>query len=124
MRQKGMKVVPIAGVTTFADGETIDVPGRPQAIHLPGHTAGSCAIWFQDRSAVCTGDSLITRNPLTGRTGPQVAPDGLNQDGDEALRSLTALAGTGAATLLPGHGEPWTDGAEEAVRLARAAGRS
>jgi hypothetical protein len=26
--------------------------------------------------------------------------------------------------LLPGHGEPWTEGAAEAVRLARAAGPS
>jgi hypothetical protein len=26
--------------------------------------------------------------------------------------------------LLPGHGEPWTDGAAEAIRLARAAGPS
>jgi hypothetical protein len=29
-----------------------------------------------------------------------------------------------ADVLLPGHGEPWTGGAAEAVRLARAAGPS
>jgi glyoxylase-like metal-dependent hydrolase (beta-lactamase superfamily II) len=124
MRQKGMNVVPIAEVSTFADAETIDVPGRPRVIHMPGHTAGSCAMWFEQRSVVCTGDSLVTRNPLTGRRGPQIAPDGLNLDSDRALDSLTALARTGATMLLPGHGDPWTRGAGEAVRQARAAGRS
>ncbi|MDP9341238.1 MAG: MBL fold metallo-hydrolase [Actinomycetota bacterium] len=124
MRQKGMNIVPIAELTTFTDGEAIDVPGRPRAIHMPGHTAGSCAIWFEQRSVVCPGDSLVTLNPLTGRKGPQVAPDGLNLDSDQALKSLTALQRTGATILLPGHGDPWTKGAGEAVRQARAAGRS
>lgn len=123
-RQGAMSIIPIAEVTTFTDGEAIDVPGRPRAIHMPGHTAGSCALWFERRSVVCTGDSLVTRNPLTGRLGPQIAPDGLNLDSDGALGSLTALARTGATTLLPGHGDPWTKGAGEAVRQARAAGRS
>ncbi len=124
IRHKGTNIVPIAEVTTFADGEAIDVPGRPRVVHMPGHTAGSCALWFERRAVVCTGDSLVTRNPLTGRRGPQIAPDGLNLDSDQALRSLTALARTGASTLLPGHGDPWTKGAGEAVRQARAAGRS
>ena len=38
------------------------------------------------------------------------------------LRSLDALAETAAGTVLTGHGEPWTAGAEHAVARARAAG--
>jgi hypothetical protein len=40
------------------------------------------------------------------------------------MRSLDALDPVRADVLLPGHGEPWTRGTGEAIRLARAAGRS
>src|SRR3954447_21970243 len=28
------------------DGETLDLPGRPQVIHTPGHTDGECVLWL------------------------------------------------------------------------------
>jgi glyoxylase-like metal-dependent hydrolase (beta-lactamase superfamily II) len=124
MRRRGLKIVPIHEVSAFADGETLDVPGRPRAVHAPGHTDGSCAIYFESRRVLVTGDALSTRNPLTGRRGPQIAPDGLNRDSERALRSLDALATIPAELLLPGHGDPWTGGIAEAIRLAKAAGRS
>jgi hypothetical protein len=40
------------------------------------------------------------------------------------MASLDRLASVPAELLLPGHGEPWTDGVVDAVRLAKAAGRS
>jgi glyoxylase-like metal-dependent hydrolase (beta-lactamase superfamily II) len=124
MRRGALKIVPIHEVSTFAHGETLDLPGRPRVVHAPGHTEGSCAIFFEARRALVTGDVLATRNPLTGRTGPQIAPDGLNRDSELALRSLDELASLPAELILPGHGEPWSDGIAEAVRLAKAAGRS
>jgi glyoxylase-like metal-dependent hydrolase (beta-lactamase superfamily II) len=111
-------------VATFADGETLDLPGHPRAVHAPGHTLGSAALLLEGRRVLLTGDVLATRNPLTGRLGPQIMPSGLNRDTPQALRSLAALDGISAEVLLPGHGEPWTEGAAEAVRLARAAGPS
>ncbi|HKE53606.1 MAG TPA: MBL fold metallo-hydrolase [Actinomycetota bacterium] len=124
MRSGGLKIVPIAEVTAFDDGETLGVPGGPRVVHAPGHTQGSCALLFESRRALVTGDVLTMRNPLTGRTGPQIGPDGLNQDSEQAMRSLGRLASVPADVLLPGHGDPWTHGVAEAVRLARAAGRS
>jgi glyoxylase-like metal-dependent hydrolase (beta-lactamase superfamily II) len=124
VRHRGTKVVPVAEVSTFADGESIDVPGRPRAVHMPGHTSGMSAVYFGSRSALMTGDSLVLRNPLTGRTGPQIAPAALNRDSQQALRSLDGLAGLTADVLLPGHGDPWTNGVPEAVRMAKAAGPS
>ncbi len=124
MRRKGLKIVPIHEVSTFEDGETLDVPGRPRVIHVPGHTEGSCAILLEGKRALITGDALATRNPLTGRTGPQIAPDGLNRDSEMALRSLDALAPLPADLVLTGHGEPFTGGIAEAVRRAKLAGRS
>ena len=74
MRRKGLKIVPIHEVSTFGDGEILDVPGRPRVVHVPGHTEGSCAILLEPQRALITGDALATRNPLTGRTGPQIGP--------------------------------------------------
>lgn len=124
LRRGAIRIVPIREVSTFADGEVLDVPGGPRAVHVPGHTAGSAAIYFETRSLICTGDSLVTRNPLTGRLGPQIMPAALNVDSDQALRSLESFQGADADLLLPGHGEPWRDGLREAVQRARAAGPS
>ncbi len=123
-RGGGTKIVPIRDVSTFVDGQTIDAPGHPRAIHVPGHTAGMASVFFDQRRVLLTGDCLVMRNPLTGRKGPQIMPDALNRDSAQALQSLDALEGLVADFILPGHGEPWTEGAAKAVRRARAAGRS
>ena len=60
----------------------------------------------------------------TGKVGPQIMPSGLNADTPQALASLANLTGIKAEVLLPGHGEPWTEGVDEAIREARAAGPS
>jgi glyoxylase-like metal-dependent hydrolase (beta-lactamase superfamily II) len=123
-RRGATKIVPVREVATFADGETLELPGRPRAVHAPGHTAGSASLLLEGRRVLLTGDVLATRNPLTGRLGPQIMPSGLNRDTPQALRSLAALEGVAADVVLPGHGEPWTGGVAEALRLARAAGPS
>jgi glyoxylase-like metal-dependent hydrolase (beta-lactamase superfamily II) len=123
-RRGATRIVPVREVATFTDGETLELPGRPRAVHAPGHSPGSAALLLEGRRVLLTGDVVCTRNPLTGRLGPQIMPSGLNADTPQALRSLAALDGVPADVLLPGHGEPWTDGAVEAVRLARAAGPS
>jgi glyoxylase-like metal-dependent hydrolase (beta-lactamase superfamily II) len=124
MRHGGLRIIPVKEVSTFADGEMIDIPGHPRVVHMPGHTAGSAALWFESRSAVCTGDCLVTRNPMTGRRGPQIMPASLNVDTNGALNSLAALERVSAELVLPGHGEPWKHGAAEALRLAKLMGRS
>ncbi len=124
LRRGAGRIVPIREVSTFADGETLAVPGRPRAVHAPGHTAGSCALFLEAQRVLLTGDTLVTRNPLTGRVGPQIMPSGLNRDTQQALRSLDILNDIPAELLLPGHGEPWTEGAAEAARRAHAAGPS
>jgi glyoxylase-like metal-dependent hydrolase (beta-lactamase superfamily II) len=93
-------------------------------VHAPGHTPGSAALLLEGRRVLLSGDVLVTRNPLTGRVGPQIMPSGLKRDTPQALGSLDVLDGIPADVLLPGHGEPWTGGAAEAARLARVAGPS
>ncbi len=124
IRGGAARIVPIRAVCSFVDGQAIDAPGHPRAVHVPGHTPGMAALFFEQKGVLMTGDSLVTKNPLTGRKGPQIMPDGLNRDSEQALRSLDTLEGLPADLVLPGHGDPWTEGAAKAVRLARAAGRS
>jgi glyoxylase-like metal-dependent hydrolase (beta-lactamase superfamily II) len=124
VRHGGARIVPILQLSTFRDGERVDVPGNPHVLHVPGHTPGMSAMLLEDRRALLTGDAIVTRNPLTGRRGPQIMPSGLNQDSRQALRSLDALAGTGADLILPGHGDPWEGEVSEAVRVAREQGVS
>ena len=89
MRRGGNSIVPIKGVSVFADGEILDVPGRPRVLHAPGHTAGSCALLFEERSVLCTGDLLVTHDVLTGHKGPRSCRRLLNMDTAMALESLT-----------------------------------
>src|SRR5215813_6742592 len=118
------KIIPIREVSGFGHGEVVEVPGSPRVVHAPGHTGGSAAILLEDRGILFTGDVLCTHNAYTGRVEPQIMPSGLNADTPQALASLANLAAIKADVLLPGHGEPWTEGVEDAVRRARAAGPS
>jgi glyoxylase-like metal-dependent hydrolase (beta-lactamase superfamily II) len=121
-RRKGAKIIPVVEVSTFADDEVLDVPGKPRVVHAPGHTPGNAALYFEDRLAVISGDTLITHNPLTGRTGPQIMPSGFNRDTLQAFDSLSALENLNAEIILPGHGAPWHGPISQAAQLARTAG--
>ncbi|CAL9470149.1 putative metallo-hydrolase YflN [Nocardiopsis dassonvillei] len=99
-------------------GAALAVPGRPVPVHTPGHTDGHCALHLPERSVLLSGDSLVTLDPYTGGTGPQIVASAATKDTRRALASLDALEATGAVTVLPGHGEPWTKGAGAAVRHA------
>jgi glyoxylase-like metal-dependent hydrolase (beta-lactamase superfamily II) len=123
-RRGGAKIVPVVEVSAYGDGEVLDLPGRPRTIHTPGHTPGNAALFLGGRRVLLSGDAMVTRNPLTGRTGPQIMPSGFNRDTTQALNSLDTLKGLSADVILPGHGEPWTGGTDEAVRQAHAAGPS
>jgi glyoxylase-like metal-dependent hydrolase (beta-lactamase superfamily II) len=112
----------VAEVRSFADGEVLDVPGRPRVRHVPGHTRGSCALHLPEASVVFSGDALVTFDPYRRRSGPRLLVKGVNEDVAQAKASLDELAGLNARVLLPGHGEPWRDGVAAAVAEARRTG--
>ena len=112
-----LRSTPIAEVTAFGDGATLDVPGAPRVIHVPGHSEGSAALHLPARNMLFVGDAFVTLNVLSGKTGPQMAPFG--SDLPRARESLTRLEGIEADLVLPGHGQPWIGGVGEAIRLIR-----
>ena len=116
--RKGLLRIPtIRAVATFGDGATLDVPGAPQVIHVPGHTPGSAALHFPAHDALFVGDALATYAVTTGRQGPQLAP--FTADRAQALESLRRLEDSPASLLLPGHGPAWSGGAKVAVEQVR-----
>ena len=105
---------------TYGDGA--ELPGGLRAVFTPGHTKGHMALHLPDRDVLFAGDAFVTRDPYTDRVGPRIVARAATWDSAKARASLDAIEGTGAKTLLTGHGEPWTQGAEAAAAQARANG--
>jgi glyoxylase-like metal-dependent hydrolase (beta-lactamase superfamily II) len=117
----GARMQKIEGAETFADGDVLDVPGKPRVIATPGHTPGHCALLFESHSALFVGDGMCTYNVVTGKTGPQLMPKPMNVSTDQSYESLANLENVEAEVVLPGHGQPWRGGVAAAVERARAA---
>ena len=124
-RRGATRIVPVRELATFADGETLELPGRPRAVHAPGHSPGSAALLLEGHRV------LLGRR----RAGDQEPADRPGRPCRSCRRASTATprrrcgrwppwTGSAPTCLLPGHGEPWTGGMTEALRRARAAGPS
>ena len=124
VRNGALKPPHIDDPVAIADGEVLEVPGAPRVIQTPGHTPGHCALHFERVGALFMGDLICTWHPLLGRPGPQIMPASFNVSSAQCLESLGRIEGLSAAVVLPGHGEPWTEGPAEAVRRARETGPS
>jgi len=109
---------PVREVHRLRD-KRLTVPGGPRVVFTPGHTLGHCAFHFPNRDAVIAGDAVVTLDPYRATRGPRIVSGAATADPERALESLDGIAATGARTVLVGHGEPWTDGAERMVELAR-----
>ena len=103
----------------LVDGDVLPVPGSPQVIHTPGHTDGQCVFYLPDREALLSGDALVTLDPYTGRRGPRLVAPAATADSALAAASLDRIVNLEAFVMLPGHGDPWSDGVAVAVRQAR-----
>lgn len=119
LRKGGMRTAWPTDVVEVHDGDTLDLPGAPRIIALPGHSAGSIGVHIPAADAVFVGDALTTRHVLTGRVGPAPAP--FTDHPDQALASLRHLLSAGATWVLPGHGSPWGMGIASAITAVEAA---
>jgi glyoxylase-like metal-dependent hydrolase (beta-lactamase superfamily II) len=116
-RRGGLRIPPVTEVVTFTGSETLDLPGAPRIIHIPGHTPGSVAVHVPAVDALFVGDAMTTGHVLTGQRGPQPAPFTLEPA--TALASLATLEAIQATWVLPGHGAPWPGGVADAIRRVR-----
>jgi glyoxylase-like metal-dependent hydrolase (beta-lactamase superfamily II) len=114
-----MKLEHLDQVGTFSDGDCLDLPGYPVAVHTPGHTEGHTMFHCPQRGLLFTGDGLITMDLIGPNTGPQMIEERFNLDHEMAKSSLDRIVGLEADLLLPGHGSPWAGSPAEAVALTR-----
>src|SRR4051794_3812226 len=98
--------------------ETLDVPGRPVAVHTPGHTSGHCVLHLPDRGVLLVGDAMMTEHAVCPDRGPQLLPAFFNTDDDLARRSLERLRPLEADVVAPGHGPAFRGTPTRAVELA------
>jgi glyoxylase-like metal-dependent hydrolase (beta-lactamase superfamily II) len=117
---KGVFTMPrLSVVKTIEDGQVLDIPGKPIVLHTPGHTEGEIVLLLENDRSLISGDTLVTRNLLTGELGqPQLTSPILNADFRKAKRSLDLIRELGELTMLPGHGRPWFGNMADAVEQA------
>lgn len=99
-------------------GGRIDVPGRPRALLVGGHTTGHTAFDFDSEGVLVVGDALMTRHGTSPTAGPQLLPSMFHHDRARARESLARLGSSSARVVLPGHGEAWIGPAGAAVDAA------
>ncbi|MGW4371375.1 MBL fold metallo-hydrolase [Nocardia takedensis] len=106
-------------IQPFPREGALDLPGAPTPIPCHGHTSGHSGFHLPAAGVVATGDALVTGHPTAAAPGPQILPDFFNHSTPATVDGLAAFDGIGADTVVPGHGEVWTEGLDRAVRLAR-----
>ncbi len=99
------------------DGDIVPVLGGLEAIHTPGHTAGSVCYWAPAHRLLFSGDVLqVVRGRLA------FASLFFSDDHPQAQASVARLAELDVGTIAFSHYPPWRDHAAAALRaLARTA---
>jgi len=87
-------VTPGAELTSsVVDGDLIDLGDRTfEVLHIPGHTAGSIALWEAEAGLLFSGDTLYLDDLLSW------------DDPVAGAASLRRLASLPVRRVLPGHG--------------------
>ena len=98
-------VIPIESTKNIKEGRFWISDFGFQIIHTPGHTPGSCCLYFKNENLLFTGDTLFKSG--IGRY------DFSYSDKDELKKSLQKIFKLPEDTIIyPGHGEESTIGEE------------
>jgi len=109
----GLRTRHLTAVRAVADGEVLDLPGRPEVIAVPGHSPGSIAVRVPAVDALFLGDAITTRNVLTGRRGVLIGP--FSDDPAQTPASLERLRDLPETRIVPGHGPEFRGTMAEAL---------
>lgn len=119
LRNGGAKAPPVTELDTYADGQTLDVPGSPRAIATPGHSPGHHSLHFPRHGVLLAGDAMASVPWVSGSREPQLHPFG--EDRERMPAALAALEPLDARVVAFGHGEPFHGTPAAAVARAREA---
>lgn len=94
-------------ITEKSDGDTITYGGiTARIIHTPGHTPGSCCLYFKEGKLLLSGDTLFA-----GSVGRTDFPGGSWKDMAESLKKIRDLPDE--LEVICGHGPQTTLGSEK-----------
>jgi glyoxylase-like metal-dependent hydrolase (beta-lactamase superfamily II) len=100
----GWRTIATEPARILADGDVVDLGDRAfEVLHVPGHTAGSIALWDAAAGLLFTGDTAALDDPL------HVV------DEDAFVASLTGLRDLPVELVCAGHSQPF--GREELTAL-------
>ena len=94
------------------DGDAIPFPSPVRVVHLPGHTAGSIALFLPDKGLLIVGDALQYKFGL--KLNPPAA--GVTKDIKQAMASLNKLLDLDFDVICFSHFPPMRTGAHAALR--------
>lgn len=104
IKAKALQAEPARHAEAWTVEKLQSLPGKPQAILLPGHTPGNVAILLPGAGAIAVGDSFVSGHPISTKTGPQVLHRMYHSDPAAALQATHRLDDIQASLVLPGHG--------------------
>ncbi len=94
-----VRMSPVSADRLLLEGDDVD---GFEVLEVPGHTAGSIALWRERDGVLITGDALLTDRDGAIR-GPMSA---LSEDMEAGRASADRLRALDARWVLPGHGKP------------------
>jgi glyoxylase-like metal-dependent hydrolase (beta-lactamase superfamily II) len=105
---------------TLSPGEAFNAADTQwQALAAPGHAMGALVFYSPEHRLLISGDALW-RHGL----GAIIPREGENLGLEAALATLDMIEKLGVTTVIPGHGEPFTEVAEAIAELAPACSHS
>ena len=119
IKAKALQAEPAAKAEAWTEERLRGLPGRPEAISLPGHTPGNVAILLRDAGAIAVGDTFVSGHPISSKRGPQMLHRMFHHDAEAALEVTQRLHDIPATVILPGHGPALHMPLAEAVRNLR-----
>ncbi|MFP3461541.1 MBL fold metallo-hydrolase [Arthrobacter globiformis] len=99
-----LKAKPATDARAWSADTLKKLPGKPEAVLLPGHTPGNVAILLPRAGAIAVGDSFVSGHPLSSTHGPQMLHPMFHTDPAQALAATHRLDDISASVVLPGHG--------------------
>jgi glyoxylase-like metal-dependent hydrolase (beta-lactamase superfamily II) len=102
--------------TRLRGGEKLPVGERTlEVIHTPGHSLGHVCLWSPSDGLLFSGDHL-----LPGVTPPVTFERGFDTDPMKSyLDSLSRIAACDPELVMPGHGQPFGEGARRCESIRR-----
>lgn len=104
IKAKALQAEPAAKAEAWTEERLRGLPGRPEAIAVPGHTPGNVAILLPDAGAIAVGDTFVSGHPISSKRGPQMLHRMFHHHTGAALQATQKLTETKAIVILPGHG--------------------